>query len=69
MVVCETQTTAGKKLVKASAPVKLLRSEVDQTLKAMKVIKKILTGIKNKFGLNGLSTGNDLTAVPIFIQK
>jgi hypothetical protein len=33
------------------------------------MIEKILTGIKNKFGLNGLSAGNDLTAVPIFIKK
>jgi len=33
------------------------------------MIEKFLTGIKNKFGLNGLSTGNDLTAVPIFIKK
>jgi hypothetical protein len=33
------------------------------------MIEKFLTGIKNKPGLNGLSAGNDLTAVPIFIKK
>jgi hypothetical protein len=38
-----------------------------QALKEM--IEKLTTGIKNKLGLNGLSAGNDLTAVPIFIKK
>ena len=33
------------------------------------IIEKVVTGIKNKFGLNGPSAGNDLTAVPIFIKK
>ena len=37
--------------------------------KVKEIIEKVVTGIKNKFGLNGLSTGNDLTAVPIFIKK
>jgi hypothetical protein len=33
------------------------------------IIEKVVTGIKNKFGLNGSSTGKDLTAIPIFIKK
>ena len=40
---------------------------MNESMKEM--INKILTGIKNKIGLNGLSTGNDLTAVPIYIKK
>jgi hypothetical protein len=38
-----------------------------QALKDM--IEKLTTGIKNKFGLNGPSTGKDLTAIPIFVKK
>jgi hypothetical protein len=40
---------------------------MNESMKEM--INKILTGIKNKFGLNGPSAGNDLTAVPIYIKK
>jgi hypothetical protein len=33
------------------------------------IIEKVVTGIKNKFGLNGPSAGNDLTAIPIYVKK
>ena len=38
-----------------------------KTVKEM--IEKVITGIKNKFGLNGPSSGNDLTAIPIYLKK
>jgi len=37
--------------------------------KVKEIIEKVVTGIKNKFGLNGPSTGKDLTAVPIYVKK
>ena len=33
------------------------------------IIEKVVTGIKNKFGLNGPSAGNDLMAIPIYVKK
>jgi hypothetical protein len=33
------------------------------------IIEKVVTGIKNKFGLSGPSAGNDLTAIPIYVKK
>lgn len=38
-----------------------------KTVKEM--IEKVITGIKNKFGLIGPSTGKDLTAIPIYVKK
>jgi len=38
-----------------------------KTVKEM--IEKVVTGIKNKIGLNGPSAGKDLTAVPIYVKK
>jgi hypothetical protein len=32
-------------------------------------IEQVITGIKNKLGLNGPSAGNDLTAIPIYVKK
>ena len=37
--------------------------------KVKEIIEKVVAGIKNKFGLNGPSTGKDLTAVPIYVKK
>ena len=38
-----------------------------KTVKEM--IENVITGIKNKFGLNGPSAGKDLTAIPIYVKK
>jgi hypothetical protein len=41
-----------------------------KTVKEMKrAIEKLITGIKNKLGLNGSSTGKDLRAIPIYVKK